>query len=34
MVMYANGRASSIQRICRHTVKQRTLDLLGGLAGA
>jgi hypothetical protein len=34
MVLYANGRASSIQRICRHTVKQRTLDLLGSLAGA
>jgi hypothetical protein len=34
MVMYANGRASAVQRLCRHTVKQRTLDLLGSLAGA
>lgn len=34
MVMYANGRTSAVQRICRHTVKQRTLHLLGSLAGA
>jgi hypothetical protein len=34
MVLYANGRASTVQRICRHTAKRRTLDLLGNLAGA
>jgi hypothetical protein len=34
MVMYANGRASPVQRIRRDTGKQRTLALLGSLAGA
>ena len=34
MVLYASGRASTVQRICRHTAKRRTLDLLGSLAGA
>ena len=33
MVMYANGRASPVQRIRRDTGKQRTLALLGSLAG-
>jgi hypothetical protein len=34
MVMYANGRASAVQRIRRDTSKHRTLALLGSLAGA
>jgi len=34
MVMYANGRASPVQRIRRDTGKHRTLALLGSLAGA
>ena len=31
MVLYANGRASDVQRIRRDTTKQRTLALLGHL---
>lgn len=34
MVIYANGRTSPVQRIRRDTGKQRTLALLGSLAGA
>lgn len=34
MVMYANGRASAVQRLRRDTMKLRTLELLGSLAGA
>lgn len=34
MVIYANGRASAVQRLRRDTGKYRTLALLGNLAGA
>jgi hypothetical protein len=33
MVMYANGRASSVERIRRDTWKQQTLAVLGNLQG-